>query len=265
MTTANSVFLRKEGTGWSRGLDNVLSAELGRWFRTKRWWVQILIWAAIINGILALVVISEDHGGATELAMLFNVFLGLFATFGVCILMQGAIVGEKQSGTAAWILSKAVSRPAFLLAKLAGNTLGVAVTIVFVQGLIAYLLIYVGSGTMLPTLGFLAGLGVHLVHLLFYITLTLMLGAAFGRRGPVIAIPLLFLFLQELLMGLFPALASLMPWTLVVTLDDSAFASVAGAVMTGSTPLTYLPLATTLGASVLFVAIALWIFDRLEF
>jgi ABC-2 type transport system permease protein len=265
MTTANGVFERKKGVGWSRGLDNLLGVGLGRWFRTKKWWIQILIWAAIINAILALVIISEDSGGAAELALLFNVFLGVFATFGVCILMQGAIVGEKQTGTAAWILSKPVSRPAFVLAKLVVNTVGVAVTIVLAQGLIAYLLIYVGSGTMLPPLGFLAGLGVQLVHLFFYITLTLMLGAAFGRRGPVIAIPLLFLFIQELLNGFFPVLANVLPWTLVVPLDGSAYPSVAVALMTGSQPLTYLPLATTLGASVLFAAIALWIFERLEF
>ena len=155
MTAGNGVFQLKEGTGWSRGLDNLLGVELGRWFRTKKWWTQILIWAAIINVILALVVISEDSGGAAELVMLFNVFVGVFATFGVCILMQGVIVGEKQSGTAAWVLSKPISRPAFLLAKLIANAVGVAVTIVLVQGLIAYLLIYVGSSTMLPLLGFL--------------------------------------------------------------------------------------------------------------
>jgi ABC-2 type transport system permease protein len=265
MTTGNSAFLRKEGAGWSRGLDNVLGCELGRWFRTRRWWTQILFWAAIINAILALVVISEDSGGAAELAMLFNVFLGLFSTFGVCILMQGAIVGERQSGTAAWILSKPVSRPAFVLAKLAGNTLGVAVTIVLAQGLIAYLLIYVGTGTMLPPLGFLTGLGVQLVHLFFYITLTLMLGTAFSRRGPVIAIPLLFLFVQQLLMGFFPILGTVLPWNLTVPPDSSQYLSVAAALMTGTEPLSYLPLATTLGASVLFVGIALWIFERLEF
>jgi ABC-2 type transport system permease protein len=214
---------------------------------------------------MALAVISEDSGGAGELAMLFNIFLGLFAAFGVCILMQGTIVGEKQSGTAAWILSKPVSRPAFVLAKLAGNTLGIAATIVLAQGLIAYALIYAGSGTMLPPLGFLAGLGVQLIHLFFYITLTLMLGAAFSRRGPVIAIPLLFIFLQQLLMGFFPVLANVLPWTLSVPPDTGNYPSVATALMTGAQPLSYLPLATTLGASLLFVAIALWIFERLEF
>ncbi|MEJ2734542.1 MAG: ABC transporter permease subunit [Anaerolineae bacterium] len=265
MTTGNSVFDLKEGAGWSRGLDNLLDAELGHWFRTRKWWIQILIWAALVNLILFVVVISEEDGGGTETIMLFNILLGVFATIGVCILMQGAIVGEKQTGTVAWVLSQPVSRPAFVLAKLVGNTVGVAVTIVLAQGLIAYLLIYLGSGSALPLTGFMGGLGVHLIHLLFYLTFTLMLGAAFRRRGPVIAIPLVFLFVQQLLLGIFPTLANVLPWTLTVPLDNSAFPSVTAALMTGTEPLSYLPLATTLGVSVLFVAIALWVFERQEF
>jgi ABC-2 type transport system permease protein len=265
MTAGNGVFRLKEGTGWSRGLDNLLDAELGRWFRTRKWWVQILIWGVLVNLLLFFIVISEEGRGSTELAMLFTVLLSTFATFGVCILMQGAIVGEKQSGTAAWVLSKPVARPALILAKLVGNTVGVAVTIVLVQNLIAYGIIYLSSGTALPPLGFLGGMGAQLLHLFFYLTLTLMLGAAFDRRGPVIAIPLLFLFVQQLLMGFFPVLVNVLPWTLTVPPDNSEYPSVAVALMTGSEPLSYLPLATTLGASVLFIALALWIFERLEF
>lgn len=265
MTSGNGVFRVREGPGWSRGLEKLLHAELGRWFRSKKWWVQIIIWAAVVNGILALVIINEDTEGSSGMAMLVNVFLGVFATFGVCILMQGVIVGEKQSGTAAWIMSKPVSCPAFVLAKLVANTIGITVTILLAQGLIVYLLIFWGSGAFLPPLGFLGGLGVQLVHLLFYITLSLALGAAFNKRGPVIAIPLAFIFVQELLIGVFPALVSVLPLTLTVPLDNGGYPSIATALMTGSQPLTYLPLATTLAASALFVAIALWIFERLEF
>ncbi|HSR30816.1 MAG TPA: hypothetical protein VLY63_09650 [Anaerolineae bacterium] len=265
MTAGNSLFELKEGTGWSRGLENLFTVELGRWFRTKRWWVQILIWAAVINSIVAVVIISEDTGGSSGMAMLVNIFLGVFAAFGVCILMQGTLVSEKQSGTAAWVLSKPVSRPAFVLAKLVANAIGIAVTIPLAQGLIAYLLIFLGSGVALAPLGFLGGLGVQMVYLLFYITFSLMLGAAFSRRGPVIAIPLVFLFVQELLLGLWPTLSRVLPSTLTVPLDESAYPSVATALMTGTQPLSYLPLVTTLGASVLFVVVAVWVFERLEF
>jgi ABC-2 type transport system permease protein len=246
-------------------MDNLLDAELGRWFRTKKWWVQTLVWAGLVNGILVLMVSSEEGVDSGELIMAFTVLLSVFATIGVCILMQGSLVGEKQTGTAAWILSKPVSRSAFVLAKLVANTTGIAVTIVLAQGLIAYLIILVATGAALPPLGFLGGLGVELVHMLFYITLTLMLGAAFRRRGPVIAIPLVLLFAQELLLGVFPALARVLPWTLTIPLDESEYLSVAMAIMTGSETLTYLPLATTLATSAAFMAMALLIFRRLEF
>jgi ABC-2 type transport system permease protein len=265
MTTGNGVFQQKTGAGWLRGLDNLLDAELGRWFRTKKWWVQTLVWAGLINGILVLMVAGEEGADSGNLVMAFTVLLSVFATIGVCILMQGSIVGEKQSGTAAWILSKPVSRGAFVLAKLVANAAGIALTIVLIQGLLAYLIILAATGTALPPLGYLGGLGVEFVHLLFYITLTLMLGAVFRRRGPVIAIPLVLLFAQELLLGVFPALARVLPWTLTIPLDESEYLSVAMALITGSEPLTYLPLATTLAASAVFMAMALLIFRRLEF
>jgi hypothetical protein len=132
------------------------------------------------------------------------------------------------------------------------------------QGVIAYLIIGYTTGTALPALGFLGGLGVLALHLVFYITFTLMLGAALSRRGPVIAIPLVFFFDEQVLLGVFPVLAHLLPSTLTMLLDDSVYPSVAAALMTGSEPLSYVPLATTLGASVLFVAVALWFFERQE-
>ena len=265
MTTGNSVFQVKTGDGWLRGLDNLLDAELGRWFHTKKWWVQMLVWAGLVNGILVLMVASEEVADSGELIMAFTVLLSVFATIGVCILMQGSLVGEKQTGTAAWILSKPVSRGAFVLAKLVANTTGIAVTIVLAQGLLAYLIILAATGAALPPLRFLGGLSIELVHLLFYITLTLMLGAVFRRRGPVIAIPLVFLFAEQLVLGVFPVLARVLPWTLTIPLDESEYLSVAMALITGTEPLTYLPLATTLAASAAFMAMALQIFRRLEF
>jgi ABC-2 type transport system permease protein len=263
MTTGNSVFQLKQGVGWSRGLDNMLGVELGRWFRTKKWWTQILIWAAILNLILLAVALSEDEP-AGQLVVLYNVFLGIFASLGVCILMQGSIVKERQLGTAAWVLSKPVSRLAFVVAKLVANVAGITVTILLAQSLIAYAIIYFTTDQALPPLAFLGGLGVQLLHLLFYLTASLMLGTLFSKRGPVIAIPVALLFAQELLGGAFPVLAKVLPYTLVMPPDGSRFSSVSIAVMTGAEPLSYLPLATTLGAIPLFFAVSLWSIQRLE-
>jgi hypothetical protein len=47
--------------------------------------------------------------------------------------------------------------------------------------------------------------------------------------------------------------------------NNSSAPSIAGAVMLGTQPPTYLPIATTLAVSMLFIAVALWAFQREEF
>ena len=265
MATGNSAFQLRTGTGWARGLDNLLRAELGSWFGTRTWWVQILIWAASVNLVLLFTVI----GGATEEtgdgAALFNVFMGLFPAVGVSIMMQSAVVGEKRSGTAAWVLSKPVSRTAFIVAKLVANEVGVAVTMVVAQGAIAYAILSFSEGRPQPILGFLAAMGVHVINLSFYLTLTLMLGAMMNHPAPVIAIPLAFLFSQQWLVGLLPGLANVLPWTLAVPPNNSAYASIAASLMGAGRPASTLPLLTVSGASVLFVVLAIRAFRRVEF
>ena len=130
------------GSGWSRGLNNVLRGELKGWFSTRRWWVQIIIWAACVNLILFIMALTtpKDQISMDTTLMLFNIFMGIAGPIGVSIRMQTVVVGEKRSGTAAWVLSKPVSRIAFILAKLIANSAGIAVTMVLAQGLIAYLI-----------------------------------------------------------------------------------------------------------------------------
>lgn len=265
MTTGNDVFEMQTGSGWQRGLDNLLGAEFGRWFKTKMWWIQILVWTGLINVILFFMAVVDTGVPGPELLMIFNIFLGLFGAVGVCIIMQGSVVGEKSSGTAAWVLSKPASRPAFLLAKLLANSVGIAVTIILVQGLIAYLIITLTTEISMGPLAYLGGLGVHFVNYFFYITLTLMLGTLFSHRAPVIGIPLVFLFMQQMILGLVPSLVYVLPWTLTVPINEEQFPSIAVAVMTGTDPNTYIPLAATFCASVVFTAVALWAFNRQEF
>ena len=64
----------------------------------------------------------------------------MFPAIAVIIIMKDTLVGEKQSGTAAWVLSKPVSRPAFILSKLAANSIGVLATIVILPGVVAFIL-----------------------------------------------------------------------------------------------------------------------------
>jgi ABC-2 type transport system permease protein len=202
--------------------------------------------------------------GTLESLMIFSIFMGLAGPVGVSIMMQGAVVGEKRSGTAAWILSKPASRTSFILSKLLGNTVGVAMTMVLAQGIIAYVIAGVVLGVWLSVPGLLAGLGVHLVNIFFYLTLTLMLGAMFSQIAPVIGIPLAFLFGQNQIASFYPAVLKVLPWTLAIPPNGTSEQSVAGALITGTAVPPLLPLYTTLAASAVFVTVALWVFRRQE-
>ncbi|MBW1873565.1 MAG: hypothetical protein JRJ19_15975, partial [Deltaproteobacteria bacterium] len=106
---SQSVLQPVEERGWRQGFANLLSKENGEWWRTRRWWLQSLLWLLIINGILAVglwvvpVVEPEEAVDAAENLGIFIQLMALFPMFAVIVITQGAIVGEKQSGTAAWI------------------------------------------------------------------------------------------------------------------------------------------------------------------
>jgi ABC-2 type transport system permease protein len=264
MTTGNSMMQLETGAGWSRGLNNLLRTEIGRWFGTRRWWSQILIWVAVANLIPIMAVVGAPDEPGIDLPTLFSILIGIGAPIGVCIIMQEALVGEKQAGTAAWVLSKPVSRLAFLTSKLASNGLGIATTMILAPGLVLYLASVLFMGTVLPPLGFLAGLGAHLINLFFYVGLTLMLGALFDHRAPVIGLPLAFLFVQQYLPSLYPGLINAIPWSLTAPPNSGATSAVTTALMNGVQPASYLPLVTTLVAGIVFLAVAAWAFQRQE-
>ena len=122
--------------GWRRGFANLLRKENGEWWHTRRWWLQSLLWLLIINGILAVglwvvpVMDPADTSDTSDNLGIFIQLMALFPMFAVIVITQDAVIGEKQSGTAAWILSAPVSRSAFILAKLVANGIGFLVTIV---------------------------------------------------------------------------------------------------------------------------------------
>ncbi len=270
MTTGNSELQLVVGSGWSRGLDNHLRVELERWFSSRKWWTQILIFALATNFVLALMIWDQTDviDPLEYICMFFNTWLGIVTIVGVVILMQGAIIGEKQSGTAAWVLSKPISRAAFYLAKLIANGVGTYVTIVLAQGLIAYVLIYLGLGEALSPPAFVAGLGIHALHLLFYLTLTLTLGVIFDHRG-LVALPMIPIFFDSIILGLVPpalydVLVRILPWSLVTGYKGKV-QSIAGSIMLGQQPYSLSPIFWTAGFSLLFVVIGLWALGRQEF
>ncbi len=223
--SGNSAFELVDQMGWQAGLKNMLRAELKRWWKTRTWWVQSIIWISAVDILLATILFSGSAAGEAtipvrELVTLYGVFGGLFTTVGVVIMMQGVIVGEKISGTAAWIFSKPISTSAFVLAKLVANAVGVAVTAMILPGIGAYLIISIGTGEHLPILNFISGVGVLYLFSFYWLALTLMLGTFFNSRGPVIGIPLALILGQQFFIGLAmsisPKIINFLPFSLVI-------------------------------------------------
>lgn len=246
--------------GWRRGLPNLLRSGFRAWWATSTWWIQVLIWVAVTAVPLAGLLFSDSDASVSDALTVFAI-MAMFTAIAVTILMQDEIVGEKKSGTAAWVLSKPVSRTAFVLAKLIPNAVGALVTMVLVPGAVAYAIVAIAAEPVDP-IGFVAGLGVIGLNLLFFLTLTLMLGTLFDSAAAVIGIALGFAFGQQLLLSL-PVLPSALPWALVAPVGQNSVSD-ASALMAGQPMPEPMAVLVAAAACVVFVLVAIWRFEHTE-
>ena len=241
--------------GWRNGLANLLGNELRAWWGTRTWLVHALIWTILLNGSAALVLWTGPRAASLEAARtIFSLFTGIFGALGVIVATQGAIVGEVRQGTAAWVLSKPVSRLAFLAAKWLAHGFGFFVTIILLQGALAYAQFSAAGGAP-PPLAFLGGMGLLTLQLLGYLTLTLMLGTFFGSQAVVAGIATVLLFVQP---GLAEATA-LGSWL------PGALPRQVAPVLGGEGLSTLIPLIGTVLLIVVCALLAIWRFAREEF
>jgi len=254
-------------SGWLSGLPNMLRLEHSRWWNTRRWLVQSAVWLLLLNGIVAMTlyfnsgVIVVDSGSPPGPLELFFVLMGAMAPIGVMILTQSSIVREKQSGTAEWVLSAPLSREAFVLSKLVANSFWILAILVALQGLAFELVLMAFGVGVVPVLNLLGGLALQGLHLLFWVTLSLMLGSFFGGRGPVVGIPLVLFSFQELIVAL--AAKYVVPW--IGLLFPQRLPELAALVATGEPMYSAIPLLTMTAWMILFTLAAIWRFRREEF
>lgn len=248
-----------------RGLGTMLANELRRWWRTRRWLVHLLLWVILLNGLILMAGLAARVEAAEEgpiLNQLVDAFLqvGAIATgIGIVTTAQGAIVGEKQRGTAAWVLSKPASRNAFILARLIAYAVSFGGLALLLPAALFYGEALLLTGQAPALAGLLAGLGVVGVHLLFYLALTLMLGTFFSSRGPIAGIGVGMVvagFITPMLLPQPILLAT--PWSLRMLAP--------GLALGGELPAVWpLPLVASALWAALFVGVALWRFGREEF
>jgi ABC-2 type transport system permease protein len=269
---ANAELQRVGLSGWRTGLANLLHRENRAWWGTRRWLVQGLMWALVVDGFAAFMLFAMPPlikmMGAPEMdalsmgaEALFK-FGSLALAFGAIILVQDAILGERQMGVTEWILSKPVSRPAYVLSKLLAHGLGILVILVGLPGVLGYGLLSLATGELFPLLPYLVGMVGLAVHTLFYLTLTLMLGVLTVNRrvllGASLGVLMGGLLIIQGLALVVGNLVMLTPWGLGQVLPLAVL----------GTPLPisiWLPIGVTAVLTAIFVAVSLTKFERIEF
>ena len=263
-------------SGWRTGLPSLLNKENRAWWGSRRWLTQSILWTVVVNGFVALMVFlllpfgqSKSEGLApgsmdsltTAAQMLVQIALMALAT-GAIVLAQDAIIAERQMGVTEWLLSKPVSRSAYLLSKLLAHGLGVLVILVGLQGALGYGQLSLVMGEPFPLLPYLVGMTGLAVHTLFYLSLTLMMGVLTINRRALLGVTMGSLMGGMMILQILAVPAGkfvmLTPWSLNNVLP--------AAVLGIPLPLSiWLTIGVTAILSAIFVAVAVTRFERLEF
>lgn len=243
-----------------RAFRTLVAREGSAFWRTRAWWVQGLAYLLLVDGLTGLATLgvlrsgeaAGNDGASGELAQLFFVFHLVFVSAGTIVAAQRAVLGEKSRGTAAWILSKPVSRSAFLVAK--ALTLGANAVAVGVLAPVAVMVpLWWWTGfTVSPTAlaVIIAGLALLVV---FFSSLTLMLGALLESTSAVTGTALVVLFAMIQSGQAFPhVLPGGIPFVLAPLLNGGALPTVA-------------PFLVTCAAIGACLAVAVGAFRRTEF
>ena len=255
---------KTENSGILCGFKNKIREENRRWWGTRKWLIQSAIWSLLINGIILVAILQMKQNPATfSLSGVMDVFAGLMGwmvAFGVIILTQSDVVEEKQSGTAEWVLSSPLSRESFILSKLSVNFAWLLVIVVLVQGVVFNLIIGLLNVGTIAWINLAQGLALQGLYLLFWLSLSVMLGVFFKSRSPVIGIPLVFLFLQRLIpMMAGPSMPEISLWL------PARLPEYSSNLMLGHALPSPIPIIVVVAASIVFLILALLRFKREEF
>jgi len=256
--------------GWRRGLGNLLQGEYSAWFKSSRWWKHLILWFSIINVMMMIMVIAsaqeaKNGNEGPPLLLMYGVFGGMFVAIGVMIIMQQVLVREKGSGTAAWVLSKPVTRTAFVVSRLIVNSIAILLTAVIVPGVVFFITLGLFSDLgWLSPFGFISALVMISLNMFYWIALVLMMGTLSDSSSVVIAIPITLFFTFAYGPGMVPQLIYISPLMLSFS-PAGQINPLTISFITGEPVFSWLPLISTAVSSVIFSAVAIWRLNRQEF
>ena len=275
--SANIELLRVNENKGIRGFANLYRKENQVWWGTHRWWINALLWTLLLCGLAAIMLFApnEEAKNATEfeitqagglVAYILSLGLSVFFEFGApmlaigtIVLTQDLIIGEKQSGLAEWLLSKPVTRRAYVLAKVIANAPPLLLLLVVLPSALLYGMLSLRIDALYPVVPFLSAVGIITMHTLFYFTLTIMLGIVFSNRSPILAIGLASILGGGILGGFFQPLFYVTPWMM----PKIAWLTATGQAIPPEMGIA--PLAVTAVWIVAFIFVALAKFEKMEF
>jgi hypothetical protein len=177
------------------GLGGLLRGELARWLG-RRGLVHLIGWTLVIQWCLFTDTVGTDLAvgwrGFDMLIQLWWVVLPP-ASIGIA---QNALVEERHDDTAPWVLSKPVSRAAYVVGKILGTTIGIVAIGVVLQAALAYAWLpevepKTGLPIARPDLGrYSIVLGVLALVSLMFVAMTIFLTTLVPWRGPASAVGL---------------------------------------------------------------------------
>lgn len=247
------------------GFRNLVGKENGEWTTGPSLLAHGTIWMLIVALISVVVAFirGEMEPGYTPKdindagALMFFVLGSVASVIAVVAKTQGAIIGERQLGTAAWVLSKPASRRTFVLAKLAVHFRWLLTVTLLLPAVVFYGLMTTISTLPPPPLLFLGGFAILALGLLFYLALSLLLGTLFESRGPLAGSVFGFMVGGFMIANYAPWLTAAFPWLF--------FQSGYYLVTRGEIPLYGLiSIPATALWTVLFILLALRSFERAE-
>lgn len=246
---------------WYAGMKNLVRRELFH-ERTRMYWTQqMVIWALITNGLVALFLsLPGDLIGemmpmySLSLIIFYNMLSFLIVLF-IPILLQGTVIDEKVSGIASWILSKPVSKKAYLISKMITSILPIILVAVVINGAIGYG-VFIAFGYSPNVLGFAMNLGLTGVVVAYFASLTIMLGTITTSRGKVLAAAIGLGVGAQIMARFFPLILFLVPYSLPLL----GLGLITGDAVMGID----LMLMSACVQIVLFTIIALFVFERTE-
>ena len=196
------------------GLRGLIEVENTRWTKSYNWLKNSLIWMLLVNGMIMLAMSQASTLGlnptaSTGLDLLFQLYSGM-CSVGAVILVHGVIISERDNGTLAWVLSMPVARRSVILSKLAVNIIYSSIILIFLQGVVAQLIIQYFSGESIAFTLFYAGVAQFALYITLWVSYSIMLGVLLRGRSTVLGVALGTLFFHGTIASL---LAKVLPFT----------------------------------------------------